>query len=326
METSELLKKVRKIEIKTKGLSNHIFSGEYHSAFKGRGMSFSEVREYTFGDDVKAIDWNVTARLNTPYVKIFEEERELTVMLLVDVSKSAFFGTAKQMKNETITEVCAVLAFSAINNNDKIGVIFFSDTIEMFIPPKKGKSHVLRIIRELLEFAYGDNSQAKKAAKEKIAKQKWWKKWFSMAKESDTTAKTPKQTSTNIEQALKYLSNVLKRRCIAFVLSDFIDKNYEKALNLVSRKHDLVGIHVYDPREMSLPSIGLIRVVDAETGQTMWLDTANKATLEKYQKNYQTNLESCKQAFKKSGADLISIPTNKPYVKYLMNFFKKRGS
>ena len=319
METSELLKKVRKIEIKTKGLSNHIFSGEYHSAFKGRGMSFSEVREYSYGDDIKAIDWNVTARFNTPYVKIFEEERELTVMLLVDISPSAFFGTVNQMKNEMVTEICAVLAFSVINNNDKVGVIFFSDKIEKFIPPKKGKAHVLRIIRELIDITYGEDAAEGEKAKTNVFQQ--IKDLF-----RTKTEKKTEENQTDIELALKYFGNVIKKRCIAFLLSDFMDDNYEKSLNIVGRKHDLVGIRIYDPREEDLPSVGLIRVKDAETGRTIWLDTANKAEVKKYKINYLKNRDKCKQIFSKSGADLISIPTDRPYVKYLMNFFKKRGN
>ncbi|MGB0930445.1 MAG: DUF58 domain-containing protein [Chitinophagales bacterium] len=319
METSELIKKVRKIEIKTKGLSNHIFSGEYHSAFKGRGMSFSEVREYSYGDDIKAIDWNVTARFNTPYVKIFEEERELTVMLLVDISPSAFFGTANQMKNEMITEICAVLAFSAINNNDKVGVIFFSDKIEKFVPPKKGKAHVLRIIRELIEVGYSDEGLKESKTKESAFQQ--IKSLFQAKSKKETVT-----SKTDIELALKYFGNVIKKKCIAFLLSDFIDDRYEKSLNIVGRKHDLVGIRIYDPREQELPSVGLIRVKDAETGRTIWLDTANKAEMKRYKVNYLKNQDNCKQFFSRSGADLISIPTNRPYVKYLMNFFKKRGN
>lgn len=319
METSELLKKVRKIEIKTKGLSNHIFSGEYHSAFKGRGMSFSEVREYSYGDDIKAIDWNVTARFNTPYVKIFEEERELTVMLLVDISPSAFFGTVNQMKNEIITEICAVLAFSAINNNDKVGVIFFSDKIEKFIPPKKGKAHVLRIIRELIDVAYGNQELEEEQEKSSLVQQ--LKSLF-----QPKTSKENTTNQTDIELALKYFGNVIKKRCIAFLLSDFMDDKYEKSLNIVGRKHDLVGIRVYDPREEEIPSVGLIRVKDAETGRTIWLDTSNKAQMKQYKLNYLKNQNQCQQIFSKSGADLISIPTNRPYVKYLMNFFKKRGN
>lgn len=325
METSELLKKVRKIELKTKGLSNQIFSGEYHSAFKGRGMSFSEVREYAYGDDVKAIDWNVTARFNTPYIKIFEEERELTVMLLVDISPSAFFGTMNQMKNEMITEICAVLAFSAINNNDKVGVIFFSDKIDKFIPPKKGKPHVLRIIRELLDFGYGgkSTSEAENADEPSL----WEKINTLLGKKSTKTTETETiSKKTNIEQALKYFSNVIKKKCIAFLLSDFMDDNYKKSLNLASKKHDLIGIHVYDPREEELPNVGMVRVKDAESGKAIWLDTSNAHARKKYKMQFLKNYDYCKTTFTKSGADLVSIPTNRPYVKYLMNFFKKRGA
>ncbi len=327
METSELLKKVRKIEIKSKGLSNQIFSGEYSSTFKGRGMLFSEVREYMYGDDIKAIDWNVTARFGTPYIKIFEEERELTVMFLIDVSPSSFFGTINQMKHEIITEICAILAFSATNNNDKVGVIFFSDKIDLFIPPKKGKSHVLRIIRELLEFAYGDKSREREGSDEEQLSS--WQRFRRLFKRKPANKKKKDKTAedhTNIELALKYFSNVIKRKCIAFMLSDFMGSGYEKSLTLVSKKHDLIGIHLYDPREDELPNVGLIRVVDAETRKVMWLDTSDKKTRQKYSDRFRKNVQHCKSAFHRSGADLISIPTNRPYVKYLMNFFKKRGS
>ena len=327
METNELLKKVRKIEIKTKGLSNQIFSGEYHSAFKGRGMSFSEVREYAYGDDIKAIDWNVTARFNTPYVKIFEEEREMTVMLLVDVSRSSFFGTHGQMKNELITEICAILAFSVINNNDKVGVIFFSHEIEKFIPPKKGKGHVLLIIRELLDFSYGEKSEQLKPLNlrknKDTEKLSWWERLQNIVKPQKPI--DPTSNETNLEQALKYLSNVIKRRSTAFVLSDFMAKDYEKALNLASRKHDLIGIRIYDAREAELPNVGLAYMTDAETGQTMWLDTSSEAVRQHYAERFKQNLEACKTAFAKGGADLVSIPTDDDYVKYLMNIFKKRG-
>lgn len=287
METTELLKKVRRIEIKTRGLSNHIFSGEYHTIFKGRGMSFSEVREYQFGDDIRSIDWNVTARFNHPFVKIFEEERELTVMLLVDVSQSAFFGTVNQFKNEIITEICAVLSFSAINNNDKVGIIFFSDKIEKFIPPKKGKSHILRIIRELIDFQ-------------------------------------PAQKGTNISEALRYLNNVMKKRSITFILSDFIDKNFKDALSIAGKRHDVVGIHVYDPRETELPDIGLVRVKDAESGEKIWLNTSSKKVRDIYSRQFKENLENCRTSFLKSGTDLISIKTDESYVNALLKFFKKR--
>jgi len=288
METSELLKKVRRIEIKTKGLSKHIFSGEYHSAFKGRGMSFSEVRGYQYGDDVRNIDWNVTARTGDPYIKVFEEERELTVMLVVDVSPSSFFGTNEQMKNEIITEISAVLAFSAINNNDKVGIIFFSDKVEKFIPPKKGKQHILRIIRELIDFQ-------------------------------------PEGKGTNLGLALEYLNNVIKKRCTTFVLSDFFTKDYETSLRIAARRHDIIGVHMYDAREMELPNVGLIRVLDAETGQRVWLDTSVKRIRDQYKKGFQDNFDYLKSIFAKSGADVVSIQTNESYVNALLKFFKKRG-
>jgi len=288
METAELLKKVRKIEIKTRGLSNHIFAGEYHSAFKGRGMSFSEVREYQYGDDVRTIDWNVTARFNHPYIKIFEEERELTVMLLIDVSQSSFFGTTTQMKNEMITEICAVLAFSAINNNDKVGVIFFSEKIEKFIPPKKGKTHILRIIRELLNFKPGNKG-------------------------------------TNIQEVLRYLNNVMKKRSIVFILSDFMDKDYEDSLRIATKKHDVAGIHIFDTHETEIPNIGLVRMVDAETNQVMWVDTAKKKVRDSYKSWYEHNYKYFKETFLRSGADMVSIGTNESYVEALLKFFKKRG-
>ncbi len=287
METSELLKKVRKIEIKTRGLSSQIFSGEYHSAFKGRGMSFSEVREYQYGDDIRAIDWNVTARLNHPYIKIFEEERELTVMLLVDVSASSFFGTGEQMKNEIITEICAVLSFAAMQNNDKVGVIFFSDQVEKFIPPKKGKSHILRIIRELLDF---------KAVHKK----------------------------TNIGEALKFLNNVTKKRSIVFMISDFIDKDYKDPLNIAARRHDMVGIRIYDDRERSLPPIGLVRMIDAETGQTKWVDTSSKKVRHDYEQSYAYNYQYFKKTFLQTGASKLDINTKESYVNALLKFFKRR--
>lgn len=288
MEVSELIKKVRKIEIKTKGLTNHIFSGEYHSAFKGRGMSFSEAREYQYGDDIRNIDWNVTARFQHPYVKIFEEERELTIMLLIDVSKSSFIGTQTQLKNEIIAEIAGVLAFSAIQNNDKVGVLFFSDTIEMFIPPKKGKSHILRIIREILNFE-------------------------------------PKSNKTNIAFALERFNNMVKRKSIAFVLSDFIDENYKEELRHIAKKHDVVGIKVYDNLDMELPKIGLLQVQDVETGTTKWIDTNDKETQQSYKKQadfFDKNFES---SFLKAGADKLKINTAQSYVHILMNFFKKRS-
>lgn len=290
METTELLKKVRKIEIKTRGLSNHIFSGEYHSAFKGRGMSFSEVREYQFGDDIRAIDWNVTARFNQPFIKVFEEERELTVMLMIDVSQSSFFGTENQMKDEMITEICAVLSFSAINNNDKVGVIFFSDQIEKFIPPKKGRTHILRIIRELLDFH-------------------------------------PEQKGTDVTEALRYLTNMMKKRSIVFVLSDFMDeRNFKDALSIANKKHDVVGIRVYDRHERDMPDIGLVRVYDAETGEMIWLDTSRKKVRMAYGEHFRLMEKKTRDAFLRSGADLINISTRDSYVKALMGFFKTRES
>ena len=289
METSELLKKVRKIEIKTRGLSANMFAGEYHSAFKGRGMSFSEVRGYQYGDDVRNIDWNVTARTGAPFVKIFEEERELTVMLLVDVSRSAFFGTSSQMKNELMTEICAVLAFSAIGNNDKVGVILFSDVIEKFIPPKKGRTHTLRIIRELVNYE-------------------------------------PTSNGTNIGHALEYLNNVIKKRSTTFLLSDYMTKGYDNALKIVNRRHDLIGLHVVDPAEEKLPAAGLIRAQDAETGERYWLDTENKSTRKRYQEWYLDNMGYLKTSFLRTGADLLHIRTNEDYLPRLRDFFRKRAS
>lgn len=287
METTELLKKVRKIEIKTRGLSNQIFSGEYHTAFKGRGMAFSEVREYMPGDDIRSIDWNVTARFNNPYVKVFEEEREMTVMLLVDMSGSKDFGTKEKMKRELITELCAVLSFSAIQNNDKIGVIFFSDQIELFIPPKKGKSHILRIIRELIEF-------------------------------------TPISKKTNISQALKYFTNVIKKRSIAFLISDFIDEKYEDALKIANRKHDVVGIRIYDRRENELPDVGLIKIQDAESGELRWLDTSDHKVRTSYKASSLQFEDTLKKLLNRSGVDFTSIATHESYIAPLINLFKKR--
>ncbi len=297
MEINELIKKVRKIEIKTKGLSKHLFTGEYHSAFKGRGMSFSEVRDYQFGDDVRNIDWNVTARYNEPFVKVFEEERELTVMLLVDVSKSALFGSVKQFKNQILTELSAVLAFSANNNNDKVGLILFSDKVEKFIPAKKGKGHILRIIRELVYHK-------------------------------------PESTGTNLEKALEFFNNVHKKRSITFILSDFMTSDYEKPLRISARKHDVIGLHLFDPREVELPkNIGLIPAQDAETGQTHWIDTGNKKERERYKQYFHQNQSQFKKTFIKCGADTLSIgiPNKETlekneqfYVKDLLRFFKKR--
>ncbi len=287
MDTAELIKKVRRIEIKTRGLSQQIFSGEYHSAFKGRGMSFSEVREYQYGDDVRNIDWNVTARTGGPHIKVFEEERELTMMLLVDISKSNFFGTVKQMKNEIITEICAVLAFSAANNNDKVGLLLFSDRIEKFIPPKKGKHHILRIIRELLETQ-------------------------------------PEGTGTDLSLALAYFTNMVKKRSICFLLSDFLTDNYERALSVAARKHDLIGLHLYDPKEAELPNMGLIRASDAETGQASWIDSGSKKVRTHYAKWYQKNKDYFRDAFQKSQADVMSLSTTEDYVLALRSFFARR--
>jgi len=288
METAELLKKVRKIEIKTKGLSTQIFSGEYHSAFKGRGMAFSEVREYTPGDDIRTIDWNVTARMRETYVKVFEEEREMSVMLLVDVSASGKFGTQKQFKQDLITELCAVIAFSASQNNDKIGVIFFSDKIEKFIPPKKGKSHILRIIRELINIE-------------------------------------PQQKGTNIELALKYLTNVIKKKSISFLISDFQDSNYyADALKIANRKHDLVALRINDQHENKIPDVGLIKLRDNETGKLMWVDTSDKNFKKQLEINHLKFEAQLKDTFNKSGVDYTTIYTHEGYVKPLMNLFKKR--
>ncbi|MEZ4987388.1 MAG: DUF58 domain-containing protein [Saprospiraceae bacterium] len=288
METSELLKKVRKIEIKSKGLSKHLFSGEYHSAFKGRGMSFSEVRSYQYGDDVRNIDWNVTARTNEPHVKIFEEERELTVMLLIDISRSSFFGTTPQMKNEYITEISAVLSFSAINNNDKVGVVFFSDRIEKFIPPKKGKTHILHIIRELIELK-------------------------------------PQGRGTDIGAALEYFNHIVKKKSICFLFSDFMAQEYETALKIAARRHDLIGVHVFDPRESSLPDVGLIRAEDAETGQIRWIDTSSKKVRQDYHEWFSANVRYFREQFTRSGGDILSIATTDSYVNALHQFFKKRA-
>lgn len=288
MDTSELLKKVRKLEIKTKGLTKHIFSGEYHSAFKGRGMSFSEVRDYQYGDDVRNIDWNVTARTGGPHVKIFEEERELTVMLLIDVSASVYFGTSSSFKSEVMTELAAVLAFSAITNQDKVGAIIFSDRIEKYLPPKKGKQNILRIIRELIHL-------------------------------------TPEHTGTNLSEALIYLNNIEKKRTITFVLSDFMNAGYEQALTIASRKHDVIGIRVFDEREKNMPDVGLIRMQDSETGLTRLLDTSNPALRAAYSQRYESNTSHFNKIFTTSKADTISISTEDDYIKALQVFFKKRS-
>lgn len=287
METTDLLKKVRQIEIKTKGLSNHIFAGEYHSAFKGRGMTFSEVREYQYGDDVRNIDWNVTARFNRPFIKIFEEEREMTVVLLIDVSGSREFGTSVRFKKNLITEIAATLAFSTIQNNDKIGVIFFSDKIEKFIPPKKGRKHVLHIIRELLTF-------------------------------------TPDNRQTNLSEVLRYLTSAIKKRCTAFVISDFMDDNFEKALRIANQKHDLVALQVYDHRETDLPPIGLVKLKDAESGQFKWVDTSDRVVRESYRKWWVTRDQQVQTIFAKSGVDSVKVRTDEDYVRSLITLFKKR--
>ena len=289
METSDLLKRVRQIEIKTRGLSNNIFAGQYHSAFKGKGMSFSEVREYQYGDDVRDIDWNVTARYNKPFVKVFEEERELTVMLLIDVSNSLDFGTVKQLKKDMVTEIAATLAFSAIQNNDKIGVIFFSDRIEKFIPPKKGRKHILYIIRELLDFK-------------------------------------PESKRTDIKIAVEYLTNVIKKRCTTFMISDFIDENdFRNALTIANRKHDIVAIQVYDRRMAELRDVGLMKVRDAETGHEQWIDTSSRALRRAHNDWWIQRQGVLNETFTKSNVDSVSIRTDQDYVKSLLNLFAKRN-
>ena len=287
MEATELLKKVRKIEIKTRGLSKNIFAGEYHSAFKGRGMAFSEVREYQYGDDIRNVDWNVTARFNHPYIKIYEEERELTVMLLVDVSGSRNFGTVSQLKKNMITEISAVLSFSAIQNNDKIGVIFFSDHIEKFIPPKKGRQHILHIIRELINFQ-------------------------------------PTSKKTNIADALRYFTNAIKKRSTAFIISDFIDEGYEDALKICNKKHDLIALNIYDIRETELPPVGLLRLYDAETGKQIWVDSNSRKIRNHYASWWSNEQARLNDILLRSGIDWVSIRTDEDYVKPLMNLFKKR--
>ncbi|TXC76177.1 DUF58 domain-containing protein [Luteibaculum oceani] len=287
--TSEILKKVRRIELKTRGLSNQIFSGQYHSAFKGRGMAFSEVREYMPGDEIRTIDWNVTARFNQPYVKIFEEERELTVILVVDVSASDNFGSKEKLKKNLITELCAVLSFSAIQNNDKIGVIFFSDKVEKFIPPKKGKSHILRIIRELIEFE-------------------------------------PESKGTNISEALTFLNNAIKKRAIAFLISDFMDDHpFKDGLRLANQRHDLVALQIKDEREESLPNVGLLPVVNPETGEWQWMDSSSKKVRNAYKQEAARWNESLHKLFKKTGVDFVSLYPNRSYVAPLINLFKKRS-
>ena len=287
METSDLLKKVRKIELKTRGLSNHIFAGEYHTAFKGRGMAFSEVREYQPGDDIRTIDWNVTARFNTPFIKVFEEERELTVMLIIDVSGSKNFGTQKQMKQELVTELSAVLAFSAIQNNDKIGVIFFSDKVEKFIPPKKGKSHILRIIRELIAFE-------------------------------------PENKGTDIGEALRYFNNVIKKRAVCFVISDFMGDNFEAPLKIANKKHDVVTISINDKREEELPNIGIIPMQDAETNEIIYVDTSSRKIRDNFYEKQKNITRYLHKLFPSLGVDIIDLYTGRDYVKPMINFFKNR--
>ncbi len=289
LETSEILKKVRRIEIKTRGLSTNIFAGQYHSAFKGRGMAFSEVREYQYGDDVRDIDWNVTARFHKPFVKVFEEERELTVMLLIDVSGSLDFGTQRQMKKDMVTEIAATLAFSAIQNNDKIGVVFFSDKIEKYIPPKKGRKHILYIIREMLDFR-------------------------------------PESRKTDLKNSIEFLTRVMKRHCTVFLLSDFYTRNdFEQALTICNRKHDVVAIQVYDPRAKQLPDVGLLKVRDAETGHEMYIDTSSKKLRMAHMQYWQMRQQSLKRVFNKSNVDSVSIATNEDFVKHLLLLFQMRG-
>ena len=287
MDTKELLKKVRKIEIKTRRLSDHVFGGEYHSTFKGRGMTFSEVRQYQFGDDVRNIDWNVTARYNEPFVKVFEEERELTLMLMVDISGSEFFGTQEQFKNEIITEIAATLAFSAMQNNDKTGLILFSDEIELYIPPKKGKSHVLRIIRELIEFK-------------------------------------PKSNKTDIANALKFLSSVMKKKAIVFVLSDFIADGYRDTLKIAAKKHDVTGIRIYDKAEENIPNLGMVQMQDQETGELLLVNTGSKSVRNQYYSYHRERVDYFTESFTKSGAGAISTRVDESYVKKLLGYFKRR--
>jgi len=287
LETTELLKKVRKIEIKTRRLSKHLFAGEYHSAFKGKGMTFSEVREYQYGDSIRDIDWNVTARFNKPYVKIYEEERELTVILIIDVSGSKEFGTSLMFKQDLVTEIAAVLSFSAITNNDKIGVIFFSNKVEKFIPPKKGRKHILRVISELLNFQ-------------------------------------PENKETNIAEALRFFTNAINKRSIAFLISDFIDQGFDDALKIANKKHDIIALKVYDQRETEIPSIGLVKLKDAESGKFIWADTSSRSIRENYSRWWVQNNMKLNEIFSKSGVDSVAIRTDEDYVKPLMKLFKKR--
>ncbi|CAA9197893.1 hypothetical protein FLA105534_01854 [Flavobacterium bizetiae] len=287
MDTKELLKKVRKIEIKTKRLSNHIFSGEYHSSFKGRGMTFSEVRQYQYGDDIRNIDWNVTARYNEAHVKVFEEERELTMVLMVDISGSEGFGSKSQFKKDIVTEIAATMAFSATQNNDKIGLILFSDNVELYIPPKKGRSHVLRIIRELIEFE-------------------------------------PKSQKTDVGAALKFLSGTQKKKTIVFVISDFMSENYEQTLKIASKKHDITGVRVYDIREEKIPNLGMVPMLDAETGKIQLVDTGSKTVRMNYEKHYQERVNYFKDIFSKSGAGVVNTRVDENYVTKLLGYFKSR--
>jgi uncharacterized protein (DUF58 family) len=287
VEATELLKKVRRIEIKTRGLSKHIFAGEYHSAFKGRGIAFSEVREYQYGDDIRNIDWNVTARFNHPFIKVFEEERELTVMLLVDVSGSGNFGTAGGLKKDLMTEVAAVLSFSAIFNNDKIGVIFFSNKVEKFIPPQKGRTHILRIIRELLDFS-------------------------------------PQSKRTNLDEPLRFLTNAIKKRSTSFIISDFMVPDFEQAMRIASNKHDIVALKVFDPVEKSLPDIGLVKISDSETGDEKWIDTSSFATRKAYEKWWSDHHLNIRNIFKRCGVDSAELRTDLDYVKPLIKLFENR--
>jgi uncharacterized protein (DUF58 family) len=287
METKDLLKKVRKIEIKTRRLSDHIFSGEYHTSFKGRGMTFSEVRQYQYGDDIRAIDWNVTARYNEAHVKVFEEERELTMMLMVDISGSESFGSKNQFKKDIVTEIAATMAFSATQNNDKIGLILFSDQIEFYIPPKKGKSHVLRIIRELIEFH-------------------------------------PKSNKTDVSQALKFLSGTQKKKAIVFVISDFMSDEYENTLKIASKKHDITGIRVFDIREEKMPNLGMVSMVDAETGETQVVNTGSKSVRLEYEKEYRSKVDYFTETFRKSGSGVVSTRVDESYVTKLLSYFKSR--
>ena len=288
MDTKELLKKVRKIEIKTRRLSDHIFSGEYHTSFKGRGMTFSEVRQYQYGDDIRAIDWNVTARYNEAHVKVFEEERELTMMLMVDISGSESFGSKSQFKKDVVTEIAATMAFSATQNNDKIGLILFSDQIELYIPPKKGKSHVLRIIRELIEFE-------------------------------------PKSYRTDLAQALKFLSGTQKKKAIVFLISDFMTQDYEHTLKIASKKHDITGIRVYDIREEKMPDLGMVSMQDAETGEIQLVNTGSKAVRLEYEKHYHDKVHYFKETFRKSGSGVVDTRVDESYVTKLLSYFKSRG-